>query len=55
MSQQSTVGATTEILKQPVPTTADPDPSKSNVTFVKLSGAYDCARLINEASTLFPK
>jgi hypothetical protein len=55
MSQQSTIGATNELLKQAVPTTPDPDPSKSTVRFAKLSSAYDCARLVSEASTLFPK
>ncbi len=54
MSQQATVGATSDLLKQNVPTTPDPDVSKSTVTFVKLTMAYDCARVMSEAATLFP-
>ena len=53
-SQQATIGATNDALKQNVPTTPDPDASKSNVRFAKLSASYDCARLLAEAKALFP-
>lgn len=50
---QSIVDASQAILKSNVPVVNDPDASKSNVSFVELTEAYDCARLNKEAKQLF--
>lgn len=52
-SQQSVVGASVATLKQNVPTTPDPDASKSAMRLVKLTEAYECPRLLRERDRLF--
>lgn len=53
-SDQSVVGSDNPTLNQNIKSTPDPDPTKNPIRFVKLSSAYDCDKLVNDAATLFP-
>lgn len=52
--EQSVIDASNAVLKSKINVAIDPDASKTNVSFVRLSETYSCARLIAETGTLFP-
>lgn len=51
---QSILDASNPILKTKVPVVNDPDASKSDISFVRINGVYDCDRLAQEKNALFP-
>ena len=53
-STQRTVGASTNLLAQDIPSRVDAAPSNNGVTFVRLAPGADCAAVTTRLSMLFP-
>ena len=52
-SEQSVLGASNPLLEQPLDQTPNPDSSLSTILLVKVSGSYDCSKLMADKDTLF--
>lgn len=52
-SEQVTIGASNSILNRNIPTTPDPDASKSNIVFVKQSAGLTCQDLMAKHKQIF--
>ncbi len=52
--EQQTIGASNMLLDMDIPTRPDPDRSDDTVRLVRLTGEYDCDRVVAEAGSLFP-
>ncbi len=53
-SEQKTVGASTPLLDSQIMSTPDPDTEKSFVELERVTGTWDCDRLVAEVGTIFP-
>lgn len=53
-SAQRTLGASTNLLAQEIPSRVDAAPANNGVTFVRLAGGADCAAVTTRLSMLFP-
>jgi hypothetical protein len=52
-STQRTVGASTNLLAQDIPSRVDATPANNGVTFARVANGADCAAVIGALSTLF--
>jgi len=52
-SDQSVIGSSNPVLNQNIPSTTDPDSSKSNVIFVKDKVGLTCQDLLTRKDTIF--
>jgi hypothetical protein len=53
-SSQRTVGASSNLLAQDIPSRVDTSPANNGVTFARLTPGADCAAVIPRLATLFP-